>query len=611
MRSTPARRRGDRRRFPISAMPLPFRQRCPLPFLLAPLLGIAGCGGDVDETPKVLARPVTVFSLEQREPGAENLIPGVVVPYRQTEIAFEVGGRVTTVLDVGEEVVGARVGRTGETLVDENGSAVQLGDIIAEIDKERYERAVTQAELRLEAARLDVKAQEVNLETVTKAQLDSARSGIKVAEANVRSANEEVAAAKANAEFAQTTHDRNLGLLPSGAVSDIAVKQSQTELEAANTRYEQALNSVTTRELELANAESAVAEVEGSRILLEAQIQALRAQVDGRLEELSDAKRNLADCVLRAPYPGRITTVHVGEGSYIQPGSPIVTLTMMNPIQVEVTTSATEDDRLVVGSDAKIYPTIGTQVDLTRGVQATLYEKEGIADESTRTFRIGFIGPNQRRVSDEKFPDLPRVRYVLPILDNPLQLPGRGLYALSEGIYEDDSGTYLFKVLGLTQGARSTESLTQRLEAKKIPVTLGDNATRIASFTLVEILESEGIQAGDLVVSYPAPEHLDGFLIDERRWLFRPGNMVRVSIDQGNLERGYYVPIQSIRERDGATWVFALEEGDRVRAIDVTLGASFRELRQIESEELGDGLRIVNKGAHFLADGDTVTVLSQ
>ena len=50
---------------------------------------------------------------------------------------------------------------------------------------------------------------------------------------------------------------------------------------------------------------------------------------------------------------------------------------------------------------------------------------------------------------------------------------------------------------------------------------------------------------------------------------------------------------------------------DSKGAIDVTLGASFRELRQIESEELADGLRIVNKGAHFLADGDTVTVLSQ
>ena len=133
----------------------------------------------------------------------------------------------------------------------------------------------------------------------------------------------------------------------------------------------------------------------------------------------------------------------------------------------------------------------------------------------------------------------------------------------------------------------------------------------------MEILESgdEGSEAsvnrGDLVVAFPQPEHLDGFLVDDERWLLRPGGLVRVALDQGELPRGYYAPIQAIRERDGVTWVYVVEDGGRARELPVRVLESHRNLRRIEAEGLRDGLRLVTKGAHFIDDGDPVTIVDQ
>ena len=184
---------------------------------------------------------------------------------------------------------------------------------------------------------------------------------------------------------------------------------------------------------------AAVTEAEGSKLLQRAQIDAQQASVSELEVMLDDAREDLADCVLRAPFPGRVTVVHVSEGSFVQPGSPVVTLTMMNPVKVELTTSASESERLVKGSDATVYPTIGTEVNMERSIQATLYEKGGVADEATRTFSIGLIAPNERRVAPDYESELARVQYLLPILENPIHQPGAGLFTIADGIFEDET----------------------------------------------------------------------------------------------------------------------------------------------------------------------------
>ena len=567
---------------------------------LVPLIFIGvSCGGGSDEGATVRARPVTVLRLASTTPPPGRLIPGVVTPYRQTQIPFEIAGRVERLADVGDDVVGEQTDRAG--------TIIQEGTIIAQLDTAPFQRALNRAQQSLAAAELELDAQKVQLESVLPARLQSARSRASAAELNASVARDDVTALDSAVRLAQTTLDRNRELLPTGAVSEIAVQQSETELETQKARLAQARTTVTSRDREVDAANASVSELEGAIALQRATNQAQLANIKSLEESVLDAESNLKNCVLRAPFPGRLTELHVGEGSFVQAGTPVATLTMMNPIETILSVSAQMENELVVGTDALVYPMNGNEIDLTRAVRSTLYRKEGVADSSTRTFEVGLIAPNRRRVPRAASSDLPSAPYVLPIFDNPLQIPGRdGLYTLVDAIGGTPEDAWVLRVRDLSQGARSAETLKGVLRAERHPVKLGDTEVKIASFSLVRLIESGSLQPGDLLVPEPTDAHADGFVIDDNRWLLRPGDLVQVAISHGELPPGFYVPVTTIREVNGKTTIFAVTSTDTAQAIEVSVHESSGEMRRVESASLRDDLEIVSDGVHFLRDGDPI-----
>ena len=68
----------------------------------------------------------------------------------------------------------------------------------------------------------------------------------------------------------------------------------------------------------------------------QAALEAKRASVTAVEQQLDSAIEDLGDAVLYAPFSGRVTSVHIAEGAVVSPGEPIVTLTLMDPMQVQV-----------------------------------------------------------------------------------------------------------------------------------------------------------------------------------------------------------------------------------------------------------------------------------
>ncbi len=68
-----------------------------------------GCGQEVATDAMMPTRPVTVIELSERDYARERTLTGVVNLYREENIGFEIGGRVTTVLNEGLEVRGPAV----------------------------------------------------------------------------------------------------------------------------------------------------------------------------------------------------------------------------------------------------------------------------------------------------------------------------------------------------------------------------------------------------------------------------------------------------------------------------------------------------------------------
>ncbi len=562
--------------------------------------GFGGCSNGDEGPAPVARRPVTVVTLQESAPASQRLIPAVVTPHRETQIPFEVTGRVERILNLGEDVDGEQVDRSGEL--------VQAGAFLAELDPKPFERALVKAQQRLEAARKQLAAQVVQLETVLPARLESAKSQAAAAELNAKYAKDDVEALVSAVDLARTTLERNRELLPTGAVSDIAVRQSETNLQAQRSRLAQARTLVAARERENDAADAAIAELEGSIQLQTANNEAQRATIKELEEAVEDAQSDLEDSVLRAPYAGRVTARFAGEGSFVRAGEPVVTLTMMNPIEVVMTVSGDVDEELVVGTDAMIYPSDHGTTELSRGLRATLYQKRGIADPMTRTFELGLILANKRRGGRSNPGNVPQAPYLIPVFENPLDLPGQsGLFTVAEAIGETGAESWVLKVRGLEQGARSAETLERVLEADKVAVSVGSNTIRVASFGLVEIV-GDGIRRGDLLVPMPTEQHAAGFVVADNRWVLRPGDLVQVGINRSRHTAGFYVGVQSIRVLGGQPTVFVVGDGERVKAVPVEVRDSVGERRRIESAALRAGDRVVERGAHFLIDGDPVTV---
>ena len=114
-----------------------------------------------------------------------------------------------------------------------------------------------------------------------------------------------------------------------------------------------------------------------------------------------------------------------------------------------------------------------------------------------------------------------------------------------------------------------------------------------------------------MVRQEPRPEHLKGAVMSAFDWVIRPGDIVPVSFDLGELPAGFYVPVEAILTLNGAASVFVVGEGGRARSIPVTLHETVGLQRRIEGNGLEDGMRVILEGLHYVGEGDRLRVVQK
>ena len=93
-------------------------------------LAFAGCGGEPEEAPAPRPRPVRVIELRELDPVGPLQLTGAVTAWSEEDVAFEVDGRVTWIVESGTNLVG-RWEQDGTVLVE--------GDVLARLNTEPYE----------------------------------------------------------------------------------------------------------------------------------------------------------------------------------------------------------------------------------------------------------------------------------------------------------------------------------------------------------------------------------------------------------------------------------------------------------------------------------------
>ncbi|MEM9065190.1 MAG: HlyD family efflux transporter periplasmic adaptor subunit [Planctomycetota bacterium] len=554
-----------------------------------------------------IPKAVSVVSIESGVPRDETLVSGVVEPYRRSEVSFDVAGLLTEVIDLGSPAEGPQLDGSGELLLRENGEPVREGTILAQLDPTRFQQAVRAAELAIESTDRQIEAIQIELDDVYPARIASAVASVASARADVASAQDEVAAAEAELELARTTVDRDRVLIQSGAIAQSVLDQSESTFSTATASLSQARSSADAAIESERSAQASLDETRANASVREADLNTLYASRVELENDLDRAETDLASCVLRAPFQGRVTDRLIERGSYINAGSPIVELTMETAIKVVVTVSANQERRLELGDRLPVYTSVGETGSSAEPVMGTVFEKSSAADTGTRTFRIGLILPNPVIESS-----------ITPIGDDPvtpsdlfpiLALPGRhdgALFVNVACLLERDGRPH---VLALPDSGGKRDLSDSVQVPQLVPVRLLDEWEQMDTWTLRRIESTPQLEPGTAVVVHPSLGDEEGVTIGSIAYAFRAGDIVRVGLDAALPAEGFWVPNTSVIQRTGDTFVFTVEDG-KAREVQVDVMGSTGGLRRIASPVLRDGTSLVTSGMHYLSDGESVTIRS-
>jgi RND family efflux transporter MFP subunit len=400
------------------------------------------------------------------------------------------------------------------------------------------------------------------------------RLQVEALEAKLAAARRDIEAVQAELTLGRVTLDRQRRLLQQGAGKQQAVDDSQSA-------YDRAV----------------------------AQLEARRANVNQVEEQLERARKDRTDTTLLAPFSGRITSVHVTQGAVVEAGTAVVTLTLMDPVQIEVEVSADDERAIKTGDRAIVYPKDPFRGGERVPVNGIVFEKGAVADPQLRTFRIDLMVRNERRRVEQLYPEtkgLPVVNEYLPVVRR-YQGEGGPLFVHVDSVYEENGATYVLRLPGVSFHSGAERSAVGKHQPEKIEVTLGEDYATVIKWNFRSIERGGDLREGDFLIIGARPEYLDGVAVGRPQWLLRPGDLAPVRFFLANVPRGYYVPISALSLADSGPVVFVAEAGI-AKARGVTTHETYRELRRIEGEGIGEGTRVIVGGVHHLSDGQPVTI---
>jgi multidrug efflux pump subunit AcrA (membrane-fusion protein) len=522
------------------------------------------------------------MTLRESSPARLDRVAGSVASWKTENIGFEVSGRVRFVVEPDTDV-------EGRSYVD-GGENQTPGTVLASLDPERYDLAVKSALAQLDTTKRQREAVRIEVDDVIPAQ---------------------GSAAIAQRTLASNVLTRNKGLFDKKVITKEQLDESQAKYDTA-----------------LANVLKLVADREAKK----AELTSFDAKIEQNKNAVSEANRDRADCELRSFFRGQVAEVHVIPGGFVERGSPVLTVQMMDPIKIEFEVSA--DTARTLNYRDLIPITVplpdGSELD----IEGVIYIIEPTANLETRTFTVTVLTRNQR-VQAELPPALKDASLVRTQDQWRLQsglIPGTedGYFVEEHAIQEDAQGKYLWKI---TERKAISEHWTggRLLKVKKIRVTVPPGSLKapfLDIWTFQEVAIDEGqpfdpltdIVVGKLILSKDAEQLADDgtVLFERNRWLLRPGDLVRVALEAVKTSPGFYVPMNAIKDNAGVKHVMvAINNKDgsaKAKLIPVNVHESHntsKRVTAVDGKSLQANMSLIVEGVHYLVDNELISPTSK
>jgi HlyD family secretion protein len=232
--------------------------------------------------------------------------------------------------------VGTQVSGTIEKLFANYNSAVQEGQVIAELDQASFRAKVAQADASLENAHADLKNAQANVAN-GKASIENARAEVANQRANIERVQVEIADAKRDLERHRALYERQL--------------ISRSELDTAQSAHDTAGAQRNAARAQLDAAEAKLRSAQAQLRSADAQVDKARAQVSQAQAALEQARVDLDRTIIRSPITGTVISRNVDIGQTVAASlqAPTLFTIAQDLTQMQVDTHVSEAD---VGSVA-------------------------------------------------------------------------------------------------------------------------------------------------------------------------------------------------------------------------------------------------------------------
>ncbi len=589
-------------------------------FLILGCLILMGCK-DKKITSHQTVYPVKFVTMQVTEPSRIMRLTGSARAWRQESLAFEVSGRLKSVIDENADV-------DIFSQPNADGSFNVVGQIVAELDSSRYDADVAIAQAALVAAKEETKATEIAVNQIVPQDIRSAQEKVNALEitlhqilpSELNRVESQLTLAKQEFGRAKDLYDRNAG-------TKQMYDQAQNQLESATSVFNQVKGNILTKEKELASAQAELAKAHASLFSKKAQFEAAKSGIQRAQAQLTVALKNQEDCKLRTPFSGIVSSRLATIGAVVGPQRPVVVVTMMDPINIEVSVSAEMARNMQPGDPVEIFPnTLGG-----KSIKGWVERKSVAADPSTRTYLISCIGRNQVIPSPgsefQKNQLYLTKEDVAMVWEHPLEISNilkdeksleksKYLMVWTKSIQKDEQGYYAWTLKDFKLGKEKMRP--QKLTITRSRFELGTSFKSYVQREYREVVHPQNLE--NLMVTFrnDFPNLKEGLELNymPTDWMIRPGDLLQVSFDLGMYPKGIYVPISTIFNDEQNPHIFIHENGIAKR-INVKIYETFREERRVvayslEGKEISlEGKELITQGAHYIRDNDKVIASRQ
>ncbi|MGE3539987.1 MAG: efflux RND transporter periplasmic adaptor subunit [Candidatus Tectimicrobiota bacterium] len=403
---------------------------------------------------------------------------GQEAPPRYTTAPVERGAISTTVNATGTVnavstvQVGTQVSGTIQKLFADYNSAVQEGDIIAQIDPAPLATKVSQARANVSNAKAAVQVAQAAMDN-TNAAIDTARANAESARANVDKAR--VGLADARRILERNTELERRALIP------------QSDLDTSQTTYDTAVSQLKAMEAQYEASTSQLKSAIAQARLAQAQQLAAQAQVEQTQAALQAATLDLQHTTIRAPVKGTVVSRNVDVGQTVAASlqAPILFLIAQDLTRMQVDTNVSEADigRIQVGQHATF--TVDAYPNLTFSGTVTQVRNAPITVQNVVTYNaVVQVANTELRLKPGMTAN---VAFLIAERRDVLKIPNAALRFQPEGVAQDASTPPSQAPTSSGRGGRGQE-MQQRLTQE-----LGLSAEQQAR--LAEIMQKMGQRA--------------------------------------------------------------------------------------------------------------------